>query len=1310
MKQRKKIISALLVVALIVAMMPMGFMSTSVDVDAAVSGIENGETYRIVSAYNGKAITQTDWSTFYADCVVWNTNAMSDFARWKVRESGDYYTFTNVVTDKSIKITGKNNGDKLDLNGNDNSNNYKWKLVPITTGDYAGCFYIVSAVKNDSGEEEYAEIISDDDKRDTDGAQVRLWTKAKSPEYEPRQIWKIEKSAADSTVFTEEMNDTIVQAFKNKYFVKNNSTGYNSLGGGFWGIAEVMEAMLDGYETTGKAVYKEMFEGTYNDFIARNGDYWTNNDFNDDISWAVLDSVRAYLLFGEQKYLDIAKKNFDFMYNRALLSDGMLRWSHENGRGEGSLSCINGPGSVAACYLGMATGDDSYYEKAKGVFNAWRNSDMYIREGDDAGHVKDSKDNAWCSTYNQGTFIGAAILLYEKYGDEMYYNDARNAVKAVYRYLCNGKILKEENTNSGDLSGMRGILMRYMRKYIVTFNSQEDLSFFTENARVAWMNRNSSNIIQCSWQKKTSEDVTWDSFAAYNAVSLMANMPTYSGKLERDAYSVIEAEDMDYTKGLISEGQAGASGGRGLGGVKSGCYTVYNNVNFGTKGASKIKLKYSRSPEQDGAKGNVEIRLGSLTGPCIGVIALENTASWQDWKEVTVDIARVTGVQNLYLKYSADTAHVINFDYFTFEKATDDNQGYMFLKSDSVDKYASAQDGASNTTVLAKSSHRETWEGYRVEKNSDGTVCFRSYISGKLVRAALGGNGYYITANADSVADDTKFIIERYTANTDEGQQVAIKSVLTGKYLMVDPGDSNGYLLANSETVGGAWETFHFETSGGDWIVPEGSKLIASAYIDAYSEIPAVSYDATGGTDATEPGVKKDTDADGNATNVGGVENQDWIAYDYIDFKETTPATFELSFSSEAKDCKGYVEVFIDSMDSNAVAKIDLNNTGDNWDNYITVQGKVDGNITGGPHTVYLKFTTEDSKRHVANLKWFKFNKESGIRDAFRDIEAENVAAHEITKIYGAEGDYVNGYLGETNMDSWARYDSIYFSKAAKSIILRYAVKSSNARGKIAVYIDGMHNSPVSEIQVEATGTDWSNYVEQQIRLSSDILAGTHSVYLKFTPDTASDANIIHVANIDRFSFTDNTIMVSGDVKVEGYQISTVLGGNRVVSSVEPKINNMEVKGWGLIYGLTTYDGKDMNVPDEDMVVDAKNPYVVSYESTEAGTINAVLGDSTTATYYVRTMLFSAYTPTMFDAKYKVRAYAVLSDGSYVYSEIAGYSIYDVAVDLYENKRMPMKDAHQFLYDKILKTVNSDYQEVEYDWDSSIVKPGQFAQ
>ena len=39
-----------------------------------------------------------------------------------------------------------------------------------------------------------------------------------------------------------------------------------------------------------------------------------------------------------------------------------------------------------------------------------------------------------------------------------------------------------------------------------------------------------------------------------------------------------------------------------------------------------------------------------------------------------------------------------------------------------------------------------------------------------------------------------------------------------------------------------------------------------------------------------------------------------------------------------------------------------------------------------------------------------------------------------------------------------------------------------------------------------------------------------------------------------------------------------------------------------------------------------------------------------------------------FGAKYKVRAYAVLEDGTYVYSDIHEYSVYDICDNLYIQK------------------------------------------
>ena len=238
---KKRLMILCLAVALIITSLPG--QNGLKNVKAEDEGAINDGVYVIQSVYNQKAITQTDVSNYYADCVVWNTDALSDLARFNVKKEGEYYTFTNTVTDKTMKITGKSNGDKLDFNGNDGTDIYKWKLVPITEGKYEGCYYIVSAVKNDNGEEECAEIISDDDKRDNDGAQVRLWTKAKCIDYEPRQIWKLKKTSVEYNGFTEEMNDTMVNAFKDYYYKYYEKTGYmtfHSSDDGFCGEGEIM--------------------------------------------------------------------------------------------------------------------------------------------------------------------------------------------------------------------------------------------------------------------------------------------------------------------------------------------------------------------------------------------------------------------------------------------------------------------------------------------------------------------------------------------------------------------------------------------------------------------------------------------------------------------------------------------------------------------------------------------------------------------------------------------------------------------------------------------------------------------------------------------------------------------------------------------------------------------------------------------------------------------------------------------------------------------------------------------------------------
>lgn len=181
-------------------------------------------------------------------------------------------------------------------------------------------------------------------------------------------------------------------------------------------------------------------------------------------------------------------------------------------------------------------------------------------------------------------------------------------------------------------------------------------------------------------------------------------------------------------------------------------------------------------------------------------------------------------------------------------------------------------------------------------------------------------------------------------------------------------------------------------------------------------------------------------------------------------------------------------------------------------------------------------------------------------------------------------------------------------------------------------------------------------------------------------------------------------INVHENVKVEGFQISTISEGSRVIGSVEPTIEGKKVSKWGFVYSLVEIDNQSYNVDESDIYVGSNNQYVASMESTDAGTISVPMGDSTTATYYTRTTLFGNKTAKEFYAKYKVRAYALMEDGTYYYSTIASYRVFNIAKVLYNNALMNNYSGHQYLYNDILKVVDSNYKEVDYDWTGTIVK------
>lgn len=224
--------------------------------------------------------------------------------------------------------------------------------------------------------------------------------------------------------------------------------------------------------------------------------------------------------------------------------------------------------------------------------------------------------------------------------------------------------------------------------------------------------------------------------------------------------------------------------------------------------------------------------------------------------------------------------------------------------------------------------------------------------------------------------------------------------------------------------------------------------------------------------------------------------------------------------------------------------------------------------------------------------------------------------------------------------------------------------------------------------------------------------------------DTVLNFSSINVvANPDESTSQETTTpapIVDPDITLTGYQINTTSEGFRMVGQVEPQINGSNVTEYGFVYGLykiykpATDSFQDTGITDDDMTIDEKQAgspaakYVTYYATTSAGIIPNQMGNSSTATYFARTMTFGKKNKAAFTSKYKVRVYAKLANGNTVYSdEVYNFSVFDIAKPLYEGCLMNTLAKHEYLYNTILTKVDEDYAEVPYEYGHTIAVPGE---
>lgn len=259
----------------------------------------------------------------------------------------------------------------------------------------------------------------------------------------------------------------------------------------FWMSAHAWECILEAYQRTGNAAYKQQVTDIYDGFVKFFGSDWTQNDYNDDILWWVIACTRAYEVTGERRYLDQARKHFDWVYSTQAdtVFGGGIWWRNDEHLTKNS--CIVQPAIIAAVNLARLTGEASYKAKAESLYD-WQKRTLTESNGKVYDAINYNGLAKGSTTYNQGTFIGSAQLLGKP-------ADADRAMEWTRLNLADAAGILKNNTQS-DFGTFAQIFIRYAVRFARTPTGAKHLAWLETNAQTAWKNRRKrDNITGFNW-------------------------------------------------------------------------------------------------------------------------------------------------------------------------------------------------------------------------------------------------------------------------------------------------------------------------------------------------------------------------------------------------------------------------------------------------------------------------------------------------------------------------------------------------------------------------------------------------------------------------------------------------------------------------------------------------------------------------------------------------------------------------------------------------------------------------------------------
>lgn len=427
-----------------------------------------------------------------------------------------------------------------------------------------------------------------------------------------------------------------------------NNTDHGGIAA-IWTHAIFWNMVLDAYKRTGNTEYLNLSNNIYQGGYDQYGQYDWNNQkvwfVFDDLMWWIISMSRAYQLTGNTNCLTTAKAGFENVYSRAYdpVGGGVYWGFGSDGKGKGhKSSCINYPTIIAAMQLYSIMKDTRYLNIAENIYSWARIHLFNPATGSVPDLVSDQGEVDWTNyTYNQGTMIGAASMLYLATKDESYLKDANLAVQYTQTQMCNSDGILPAEGDWNEQGCMKAIFAHYMGILVYDCNQSQWLSWIYKNTNAAWTHRDSER------------NLTYRDYTVNCSSGMIQSYEACSGPAFMQVFPADEKEN----KQALTTPQV----------------TVYQNDNYGGTGISLTPGRYTA--EALTAAGVPQNWMTSCKIPanCVLQVFSEDNFSGKMW-EHTSDCANVGNEENDQMRsciiYYKNGATFYENDYFQGKNVT----------------------------------------------------------------------------------------------------------------------------------------------------------------------------------------------------------------------------------------------------------------------------------------------------------------------------------------------------------------------------------------------------------------------------------------------------------------------------------------------------------------------------------------------------------------------------------------------------------------------------------------------------------------